>query len=149
MSEGPAKPRRRWLRFSLRTLFIVMTLCAITVGWWVSYARALKQRQLMLAEINNDGLMLTGLHATTGSHRPIWGLPIPADIERIKWLLFGEETYVQFQLVDGNFTADDVRRLQTAFPQAEIRRMSRHPDANGYSECLEIIEAPSRTSKNP
>ena len=29
----PAKPRRRWFRFSLRSLLILITLVAIATGW--------------------------------------------------------------------------------------------------------------------
>ena len=32
-AEKPAKPRRRWLRFSLRTLLIVVTVLSIPLGW--------------------------------------------------------------------------------------------------------------------
>ena len=31
----PRKPRRRWLRFSLRTLLILVTLLSIGLGWFV------------------------------------------------------------------------------------------------------------------
>jgi hypothetical protein len=32
-AEKPAKPRRHWFRFSLRTLLIVVTVLAIPLGW--------------------------------------------------------------------------------------------------------------------
>ncbi len=32
-TKKPAKPRRRWLRFSLRTLLIVVTVLAVLLGW--------------------------------------------------------------------------------------------------------------------
>ena len=31
--------RRRWLQFSLRTAFVVFTMCAVWLGWWVERAR--------------------------------------------------------------------------------------------------------------
>jgi hypothetical protein len=34
MTETLSTPRRRWFRFSLRTLFVVMTAAAATVGIW-------------------------------------------------------------------------------------------------------------------
>ena len=32
-TEKPAKPRRRWFRFSLRTLLIVVTVLSVPLGW--------------------------------------------------------------------------------------------------------------------
>ena len=32
-TEKSAKPRRRWLRFSLRTLLIVVTVLSVPLGW--------------------------------------------------------------------------------------------------------------------
>jgi hypothetical protein len=32
-AEKPAKPRLRWFRFSLRTLFILVTLASVPLGW--------------------------------------------------------------------------------------------------------------------
>ena len=32
-TEKTAKPRRRWLRFSLRTLLIVVTVLSVPLGW--------------------------------------------------------------------------------------------------------------------
>src|SRR5688500_757655 len=41
------KPKRRW-RFSLRTLFVLLTLCAIAIGWGVwNYRQAIEQRKLL------------------------------------------------------------------------------------------------------
>ena len=31
----PTPPRRRWYQFSLRTMFVVVTLACIGFGWWV------------------------------------------------------------------------------------------------------------------
>ncbi len=44
----PAKPRRRWLRFSLRSLLIVMTALAVLLGY---YAWRMDQRERAIAVI--------------------------------------------------------------------------------------------------
>ncbi len=36
---GRMANRRRWLQFSLRTAFVVLTLFAVWLGWWVERAR--------------------------------------------------------------------------------------------------------------
>jgi hypothetical protein len=33
LPENPAQPRRRWFRFSLRTLLIVITVLSVPLGW--------------------------------------------------------------------------------------------------------------------
>ena len=44
MSEAP---KRRWFRFSLRTLFVVVTVCCVWLGWQLHIVR---ERQAMLRE---------------------------------------------------------------------------------------------------
>ena len=42
MSDTPAKPRRRWLSFSLRGMFVAVTLLGCWLGWQV---RIVRERQ--------------------------------------------------------------------------------------------------------
>ena len=46
------KPRRRWFAFSLRSLLVLVTACAIWLGWWVNSAT--KQR-VSVASIREHG----------------------------------------------------------------------------------------------
>jgi hypothetical protein len=43
----PARPRRRWLRFSLRTLLVGVTLLCVALGFWVNGAQ--RQRRAVAA----------------------------------------------------------------------------------------------------
>jgi hypothetical protein len=43
----PSRPRRRWLRFSLRTLLLVVTLVAVALSVWVNQAE--RQRRAVAA----------------------------------------------------------------------------------------------------
>jgi hypothetical protein len=43
-----AKPKRRWFRFSLRTLFALVTLCALLSCWTVYQLNWIRQRHLAL-----------------------------------------------------------------------------------------------------
>ena len=47
MEEKPRKSRRRWFQYSLRTLLIVMTVCAALFAWWSHKAR--QQREAVAA----------------------------------------------------------------------------------------------------
>src|SRR5688572_14736937 len=46
-ADVPRKPRRRWLRFSLRTLLVLVTLLSIGLGWFVH--RGERQRRAVAA----------------------------------------------------------------------------------------------------
>lgn len=49
MTDDPPKPRRRWLRFSLRFVFLLVALIAIPLGWKMNRVRS---QRLFVAEIN-------------------------------------------------------------------------------------------------
>ena len=53
VAAKPARSRRRWLRFSLRTLFIVVTLLCVWLGIQVNAAR--RQREAVTAILNIGG----------------------------------------------------------------------------------------------
>ena len=48
-----AKPRRRWFRFSLRTLFVVVTLLCLWLG---SQVKAVRERQAVRREFEAAGV---------------------------------------------------------------------------------------------
>jgi hypothetical protein len=41
-------PKRRWLRFQLRTLFVVLTAFALVLGWWAYNRRAVHEAMYWL-----------------------------------------------------------------------------------------------------
>jgi hypothetical protein len=73
---------RRRFRFSLRTLFVVVTLLCVVPGGWVAYQlRWIKQRHVMLDRLD----VSTGFYYTN--------VPVPAadpPAPRLLWL-FGEQ----------------------------------------------------------
>lgn len=62
MSEGP-KPRRRRLRFSLRTAFLLLTACCLWLGW---NAQIVRERNSMRYEIRRHGGYVILGHAVLG-----------------------------------------------------------------------------------
>ena len=49
-----ARPRRRWFAFSLRTLLLLVTACAIWLGWWVNSARNQQASVAAIKDHNNQ-----------------------------------------------------------------------------------------------
>jgi hypothetical protein len=52
MSISPNKSKRHWLRFSLRTLFVLVTVIACWLGWQV---HVVQHRHAVLRQIEADG----------------------------------------------------------------------------------------------
>lgn len=46
----PPKPNRRWYQFSLRTLFIVMSMLVVGVAWLASIAREARRQRIVVTE---------------------------------------------------------------------------------------------------
>ena len=50
----PAKPKRRWCRFSLRTLLVVMLVFSVTVGWVGSKMLQARQNRDRVAAVEES-----------------------------------------------------------------------------------------------
>ena len=96
---------RRWFRFSLRTLFIVMTAAAAAFCWFNWNLRRISERNSFLATeagiayVANDG----------------W-----AKTFRVAGLIVGAEPIDVMLLGTGNFGPDDRARVQRLFPEARV-----------------------------
>ena len=95
LATQPAKPRRRWLRFSLRTFFIVVTLLCIWLGFKVNAAH--RQHEAVEAILKAGGAINFDYQMVAAKT----GGPINFDIDvntippTPKWLqeFFGEDTF--------------------------------------------------------
>ena len=112
-----AKPR--WFRFSLRTLFVVVTIFGVWLGWQLKWIR--ERREFLAAEaamfVAHKLGYTSAFSAEYVSYRPPWPLGF-----------FGETGYPHVGLyVDGpdrdNLTAEDrmkVDQAQRLFPESKI-----------------------------
>ena len=51
-----ARPRRRFLRFSLRTLFVVLTVVGVCGGWIASEYHSVRQRREAVEALLKHGI---------------------------------------------------------------------------------------------
>jgi len=119
-SETPESPklvqhRRRRLRFSLRSLFIAVTVFAAWLGWELKFIRA----RAAFAKDPAFGAMTTfGIGDTIDKGRVNGGIRITNELPWWRRLL-GDQSYCVVFLEEGSEAAelDRVRRL---FPEAEV-----------------------------
>ena len=114
----PLAPKRRWFAFSLRTMFIVVTVFGILAGWvawnakWISQRKAFGQR-------DSGAHFIVRAWSTTPTQKPSLVL-----------FCFGEKPVSSLRLtfptegpssrkLNGD-EVSDVKQAQRLFPEAEI-----------------------------
>ena len=114
------KPRPRWFRFSLRTLFIVVTLLCCWLGWEISVVR---HRQA----VRKDYQTRFGLSFTTAgdyASRFPPGTPVPklAKVSYVRRLL-GDQPIQEITIAHFQSPADaEMKGLASVFPEAQFRQ---------------------------
>ena len=114
----PSNPTR--LRFSLRTLFMVVTVVAVVVGWICYHLNWIRDRHAMLAELPNYAF------ATSPPHHFPFGLK-----------LLGERAifYIQITVTEPNgvashqedvYSLEQAQRIERLFPEADVARVATH-----------------------
>lgn len=118
------KPPRRWFKFSLRTLFVVITLFAVWLGWEMKFIRA-RQAMHRWFEDNNWCCEATTdmwdagieLHATSYSYSDIQNRVAVAIPFWRRWL--GDDRY-EYILYPRDAQTDDIELAKRLFPEADI-----------------------------
>jgi hypothetical protein len=116
-----ARTQRRWLRFSLRTLLVVMTVLGVWMGRQLSWVR---ERDALLSDVLARG------DAWTDAIPARWQTPARLPFG---WRLFGAEPLATIWIQNRGFDkgetlvadeflvgSDEARRLRAAFPEAYI-----------------------------
>lgn len=109
-----ARPRRTWFRFSLRSLFVLVTLVGVWLGYQMSIVR---ERQALLASIVARGGIVTETDPSAAR------MP---DIEDIPWYrrILGDRAVASIgmgaEIPSGVAYPATVGRVLRAFPEAEV-----------------------------
>ena len=125
VNEQPTKSARRWLRYSLRSLMLLVVAIAVPMAWKVNRARnqrvVVAELQKMGAQIIYDYEIVNGIH----DHN----LPPPGS----KWLieLFGKEYFVEvYSLwVGGRLVTDETLATIARLPEIKGVTISSAPKA--------------------
>src|SRR5436190_528288 len=75
---------RRWLRFSLRTMLVVVTLVCVLIGWFVSEWKFVRDRRAfdLRARASGTGYAFSGNLASLGAS---WPEPMEEGEYETKW----------------------------------------------------------------
>jgi len=104
MEKSLDKPRRRWFRYSLRTLLVLVVLLAIPLGWIAAQLKWIHDRHEALEHHHALSVSWTG----RGPEAP-WSVRI-----------FGENGQLEITLRDDK-SDDERKRIEKLFPEATVR----------------------------
>lgn len=122
-------PRRRWFRFSLRTMFVLVTLVAATIGWLGREWRIVQVRKAILREIERlepAAIDPSVEQQESRNSDPLYD-PRQWDSIRVSTIrrLLGDESVIELLLP----RASDrllIERTENAFPEADLAFWDEH-----------------------
>jgi hypothetical protein len=126
----PHSSNRRWYRFSLGTLFLVVTVFGCWLGWQMSVVR----HRLVMKEfvIGHDGMVVEDDdYGVREAYRNSY--PLPADVTQksmeVPWIrrLMGDHAAAEITVPDW-LDPGDKERIERAFPEAYIAEVVSEPD---------------------
>jgi hypothetical protein len=135
------KLQSRFFRFSLRTMFIVMTLLCCWMGWEASVVH---ERQSVRRELQgNPAFQFTTADAWFKILRPAAGQPPRATIPTLRvWL--GDEAIQQiwFMRHFQGFSDEKLNRLSRVFPEAQLQESQPEPCHPGCFPRGTLVDTP-------
>jgi hypothetical protein len=111
-----AKPR--WLRFSLRTLFVVVTIFGVWLGWNLKIVR---ERNRLLDYVHILARLEAGEADPDIKSRQERKYPGDWECIRIPWTrrVLGDSSYIAIAVPD-SATSKLIAEIEAAFPEAEL-----------------------------
>jgi hypothetical protein len=127
----------RWFRYSLRGLFVAVTLFGCWLGWASSVVR---ERQAVLRELRVDSKFRV---VAANEWTPLYPSGAPRDVAVIpitrRWL--GDEAIQEIWRYDG-FSEAERQRLSRVFPEADLSEMHYEPCHPGCFPSGTLVETP-------
>jgi hypothetical protein len=107
MSENAPTPahKRGWFRFSLKGLFVVVTLLALALGWIGWNLNRARYRESLLSDLRMKGARIT---------------QVPARSSPFLLRTFGTTHVAIILLPSATFSEDDIERYRKTFPETKI-----------------------------
>jgi hypothetical protein len=134
------KPRRSWFTFSLRTMFVVMTVLCCWLAW---ESNVVRQRQSVLRDLKTK----PGIEVTTAAD---WAMrfdstatvPPPAQIPLVRrWL--GDEAIQEIGYIENYYEPPpELSRLARIFPEAKLQRHILEPCHPGCFPRGTLVDTP-------
>ena len=115
MSETPT---RLWFRYSLRTMFVVVTVLCLWLGWTLP---TIAERQKLRS---HEGVSCFVLDRT---RQFIPGEVTGGKAMPITWRLLGVSRVDMIHLDSSKFDDDDLRHVSDVFPEAVVKRFTFPP----------------------
>jgi hypothetical protein len=106
-----ATARRRWSRYSLRTLFVVMAVVGLLTWWVQGNVEQVRERERLLEWADAN-------FVPHGNYKPP---DSPANSLPIMWRLLGAKQVDAF-LIDPLVPVADQERLRAAFPESAFHK---------------------------
>ena len=116
-------PKRPWFRFSLRTLFVTMTVFGIAAGWVAWNLHQVRQRQWLVEFISsNVGMYTIGERPNRGALPALYVEPHGATgTVPLSWRLLGAKPIKSPALREWVvFTPNDLQRARLLLPEVEV-----------------------------
>jgi len=106
------KQKRRYFRFSLRSLLIAVALLALPLGWFGWQVRIVSERKAVKAMLRARNLGLNGLQ----NFVPLDQWP------HVPWYrtMLGDDTWRGIYLDRNAFSAEEIRRIKDTFPEIKF-----------------------------
>jgi hypothetical protein len=105
--------KRRWLRFSLRTVFVLVTVVALGLGWQLSIVRA---RRIALLELRENPAI--DVYTDAQIELPFESSPDAITISKLR-ILLGDEP-VEIIRHPAGHPESEIARLKAIFPEAAL-----------------------------
>jgi len=105
-------PKRCLFRFGLRTMFVVVTACALALGWLTWNIRQMRNREQVAQSIEQRGGELD------------WGWIHESDLKRLPalWQFLGAEPMFNIRLPAAEFTRGEAEEIRETFPESFVYR---------------------------